>query len=670
LAVLFVLFFHGGFSWFGGGFFGVDIFFVLSGFLITGLLLSEFQQTDAIRLGRFWAHRARRLMPALLLVLVVIAGYCALFASPSELHQLRVDSLCSLFYVNNWNLAHESQGYFAALQAAAPRPLIHTWSLSIEEQFYLVWPLIVLAVLRWTRSLKLLLGIAIAGVLSSAAAMAVLFNTGGGQARVYYGTDTRAQAVLTGAVLAILLGHRLDRKPRMDTERVVILSMSRQIEPGPWAARLASATGAISLLTLVLIGWAVDDATPWLYRGGFLLVSVSSAILIASVVLQPDSHWGGFLELRPVRYVGAISYGLYLWHWPLFILLDHSRTGLSGIPLFALRMTATFAVAALSFKLLEMPIRRGLLRGLWALGALLSSIALVTGLLVLTTSGAGPSAPASDRASKIIDAVDNTAVSSDPGTSPNVPAVPAGTLGPARVLVLGDSEAAFLSMGMGPLSSSQGVSFAQDSTFGCGFVNGPSKLDGKVYLGRVGIRSKDLLVPCATQLTRWSADVNRFNPDVVVIVNGAFDVHDHLYDGRWTSLDDPKFRAAERAAMLAAVRAVKRPANAVVLTTAPYYHQPERLDGSAWPEDAHRRVDTYDQLLRSVAASLRPGVRVVDVHSYLDPKGGTLSAVGGAPTYLADGIHLSLPGATYLSKWLLPRLAAISDQVRAAAAAR
>ena len=669
LAVLLVLFFHGGFSWAGGGFFGVDVFFVLSGFLITGLLLSEFAQTATLCLGRFWVHRIRRLMPALLALLVVV-GLWAEFCAPSNsLHQTRVDALSSLFYANNWNLAHGTQGYFAALSSAIPRPLLHTWSLSIEEQFYLIWPVVVLIVLKLTRSLRLLFAIALTGAVASAVEMALLIHGGVNQARVYYGTDTRSQAVLIGAALAVLLSHPL--RNVTDRPQRVTLSLVRPIALSPIAKRLLSLAGALSFLGLLLLATQVNDQTVWFYHGGFFLFSVITAALIASVVLLPEARWASFLELRPVRYIGAISYGLYLWHWPLFLFLNHERTGLGGVDLFALRMGCTFLVAALSLKFLELPIRRGSLHGLRGAAVLVVSIALVAGLLLAGTSG-GTSAlqqqgPAGKLQRLLSETTNQTLKYTNDGTQPMVPVVSSSGSGPNRLLVLGDSEAVFLSVGLQGVATQAGMTFAQDGVLGCGYVNTPSLLDGVLQPGKVGMRGFPAqFVPCATQLTRWTADVTAFQPDLILLVNGAFDVHDQFFMGKWTNILNPDFARHERSAIQLAVDTLKPSGATIVLTTAPFYHQPEQLDGSPWPEDDPARVRTYNRIVEEIAAANAPQVKVLDINKILDPTGVFAPTFQGAPYFMDDGIHLNSTGATLLSKQIIPQLSEWAQQSRAA----
>ena len=357
IGIILVLFLHGGFGWAGGGFFGVDVFFVLSGFLITGLLISEFRQNLHIGLKRFWGHRVRRLVPALLAMLAGVAIYGVFFAPADTVGQLRSDAVATLLYGNNWHLISGGTGYFSDLNT--PRPLLHTWSLSIEEQFYLVWPLVVLAVLHWTRSLRVLLTMTVVGALASAIAMAYLFHAGSGESRAYYGTDTRAQALLIGAALAIVLAHPIARRGghAVQSERTTSLVRSFQL------TRLARGTlvalGGIGLAVVAWMSVTDNSATAWIYRGGFALIALATAAVVACVALVPSSPWARALSLRPVRYVGAISYGLYLYHLPIFVFLDNARTGLVGWPLFVLRGAVSFAVAAISFHFLEMPIRRG-----------------------------------------------------------------------------------------------------------------------------------------------------------------------------------------------------------------------------------------------------------------------------------------------------------------------
>src|SRR2546421_2754268 len=265
-AVVAVLLYHGDVAWARGGFLGVDAFFVRSCCRITILLFTEWQTAGGIDLPDFWRRRARRLLPALFLVLGAVAVFAAGWAPADMLQRLRGDAFAAIGYVENWRFIASGQSYFA--QFASPSPLQHVWSLAIEEQFYLVWPPVFLLLLRLTRGSRLvLLGITAAMASGSAVLMAALFTPGADPARVYYGTDTRAQSLLIGAALALLLDRR-----RVGTTRI--------------GRRFLHATAMVAALLLVW-AWArtPEDAT-WLYRGGLALSALLVAVVIASVTAE------------------------------------------------------------------------------------------------------------------------------------------------------------------------------------------------------------------------------------------------------------------------------------------------------------------------------------------------------------------------------------------------
>jgi len=335
LAVSAVLVFHAQFSWARGGFLGVDAFFVLSGYLITSLLFAEWRATGHINLSAFWARRARRLLPALFLMMIGVAGYAVVFAAPEELAKVRSESFTTLACVANWRFAFNQQ-YLT--------PLSHTWSLAIEQQWYAVWPLIAFAFLRLRRgSPRVLLGTVLVLIVVSAFRMAWLHKAGTEPSAAYYSTDARAQSLLIGSALAILLAQH-----------------------GP-------IRGALRGLALQLVAVACAGAVVWawsttslnddfLYRGGFLLLALAVAVVIAAVAQPKAQPLGLLLTLPPVRGLGLISYGVYLWHWPVYFVLTTGRTGLDMYPLFAARVCLTLALAIISYNLIETPFRHGALR--------------------------------------------------------------------------------------------------------------------------------------------------------------------------------------------------------------------------------------------------------------------------------------------------------------------
>jgi peptidoglycan/LPS O-acetylase OafA/YrhL len=370
-AVFAVLLYHAELRWFSGGFLGVEIFFVISGYLITTLLLEEWRQRGRIDLRAFWLRRARRLFPALYLLLAVTLALAVLFL-PDEVARLRGDALAAVGYVTNWYLVLGQESYFETV--GRPSLLQHLWSLAIEEQFYVLWPLLFavgmsVGIVRW-RERRLLL-VALVGAAASALLMASLYSPEVDPSRLYYGTDTRAAGLLIGVSLALLLAPW--RAAALDHHAVV----RRRSPHNRWLGRLQYRVGWTAPLLLDFTGLAalgglvwfcmwLDESRSFLYQGGFMVVALTTAVLIA-VVVNPRARLGvGLLGWQPLRWIGQRSYGIYLWHWPVFMVtrpeLDVSITGL---PLLALRLGATILLASLSYRYVETPIRTGALGRRW-----------------------------------------------------------------------------------------------------------------------------------------------------------------------------------------------------------------------------------------------------------------------------------------------------------------
>lgn len=345
LAVVAVLAYHGGVASFGGGFLGVEVFLVISGYLITSLLLAERETTGTVQLGAFWWRRARRLLPAVLVLLGVVSLVSVVFL-PGEVAGLRGDVVSSLFYVQNWHQIFAEQSYFEAV--GRPPLLRHLWSLAVEEQFYLFWPIVFALGIRYLGRRRLLVGV-LAGAVGSLLLMALLFDAGGDPTRVYYGTDTRASGLLVGVALAM-----------------VWPPWRMRAEVGARASVVLDGVGAAALVALLLAMLGFAERSPLLYRGGFGLVDVATAVVIV-VVAHPAARLGTVLGVAPLRWVGLRSYGIYLWHWPVFVL---TRPGVdvdwSGWVVTAVRLGLTLALAELSYRYVEMPVRTGALGRWWA----------------------------------------------------------------------------------------------------------------------------------------------------------------------------------------------------------------------------------------------------------------------------------------------------------------
>ncbi|HVB92077.1 MAG TPA: acyltransferase family protein [Acidimicrobiales bacterium] len=355
VAVLGVLAYHLHLGWATGGYLGVDLFFVLSGFLISTLLLEEWVGTAKLNLADFWVRRAKRLLPALFLVVAALALYLVVngsFGGPGangliDLPSLRGDAISTLFYVGNWHAIYAHQSYFA--QFSTPSPLQHTWSLAIEEQFYLIWPPLLLLLLRGARRSWRPVGVGVTVTLGlcSALLMALLFHPGSDPTRVYYGTDTRLFDLMAGATVAFLAASRP--------------------QPGIRSRRALHVAGPIAALGLAIF-WIIGG-TPaglpgnFMFEGGFALCAVLAAVVVADARLMEPGVLARMLATRPLHFLGTISYGIYLWHWPIFVYVTGERTGLSTLPLDLVQVGATLGFSTASYYLVERPIRRAHLRG-------------------------------------------------------------------------------------------------------------------------------------------------------------------------------------------------------------------------------------------------------------------------------------------------------------------
>ena len=349
IAVLAVIAYHLDFGWAPGGLLGVGVFFTLSGYLITDLLLGQRALSGSLKLKEFWIRRARRLLPALFLMIAVVVAWVTLL-KPAFLPGLRSDVIAATFYVSNWwNIVREAS-YFARF--GPPPPLEHLWSLAVEEQFYLIWPWILLLVLYFTRKRPTLAGVTLLSltlVLSAASAVAmwVLYQPGVDPTRVYEGTDTRAFGLLLGAALAMVWPSRLLSADLATRWRVLL-----------------DGAGVAGLVVIALLIWQTSEYSPFLYHGGIVLLTIGTVATVAALA-HPASLLGVALGWLPLRWIGVRSYGIYLWHWPIIVLTAPGLEEKPGLSLQVLQVAATIAVAALSWRFVEEPIRRGAIGRSW-----------------------------------------------------------------------------------------------------------------------------------------------------------------------------------------------------------------------------------------------------------------------------------------------------------------
>ena len=501
VAVYLVLLFHTGLAALGGGFVGVDLFFVLSGFLVTSVIVNEVDTTGRLALGGFYARRVRRLLPAAVVVVVATALVFLLVASVARRLPLVGDARSALLYYANWHFLGQSSDYFAA--DVDKSPFLHFWSLAIEEQFYLVFPLLLVAVVRLAgrhRHRVMLVLVAALMVLSVAAQ---LYWAGADANHAYYGTDARLYQLLAGALLALALRGR---EPRLTAR----------------GEGMVAGAGLLGLLVVAsgLVAWSPST------RG--LAATVASGLVIVGLMQAGErGPVGGVLSRRLPVWLGKISYGTYLWHWPVIAVLGEVLV-LDPVTLAALTVPVATALAALSYEVLEMPIRTSALlrRFRWRLlvvGVGASALVAVTLVPLVLHHDSRPRLVALDAAAGVEGSApvsvpadtDWAAVKADVGSvhSYTVDDVAACTVvrgGGPHVLVVGDSHAQMLAPMFTDLAERHDLTLSLNITAGCAWQENLTN----------GKQSPDTVRACEEHRVGWYDDVlPRLHPDVVVLVS-------------------------------------------------------------------------------------------------------------------------------------------------------
>jgi peptidoglycan/LPS O-acetylase OafA/YrhL len=670
LAVLAVVAFHAGHL--DGGYLGVDLFFTVSGFLITRLILDDLGR-GRFSLATFWGRRARRLLPALWLLLAVLILLSPWLVERSTGLSLRRSVVATAIYIANWWQLSGPASYWEAF--GTPSPLNHTWSLAIEEQFYVLWP--VVAVVVWKlarRPARALLAVAGVAVVASVAAQWLLFEPGTDGARSYLGTDTRAASILVGCGAAILLWTR-----------------SHRVAPAVWHWLHLVAPFA---LVAIVVAWFVGRPGPWLYRGGFPVLALAAALILASSVAPTPSRLNRALGWAPLVLIGQVSYGIYLWHWPVFTLLGPEQLHVEGWQLLVSRLAITAVLVAISYVLIERPyrFRRGPLQVRF-LGGAVCVVGVVAA--VLAWPSASPvSAARADRAlakltqdQSIVSATTTPVTSGPPVTTvpaPTTTAAPTSTAAPAtdatttaapttaaptttapaptttvaattttaapvpaprRLLVVGDSVAYALRRSL-PQQALSGMSVEVAGRVGC-TPGRPERPQIRFYNG---VEVQD---PCVNAITEWPARVQQAGNDGVLMIFGASGL-DRQFDGEWLRPCDARYNAWFQSSIEANLRALQAAGARVWIALAPY----NRHLSVASPElqsVADRQTDCLNRMYEGAARAVG-AVGVIDLQGLICPDGQSCVRVIDGIELRPDGLHFAGEGADIIARWLLLQL--------------
>jgi len=646
LAVIAIILYHAEISWAKGGFIGVDVFFVLSGFLITTLLIAETGRTSRIDLRAFYRRRVARLLPMMLVVVAAGAAWAALAAEDTVLSRVRRDGLGALLYVNNWVQIHDGVGYFDRF--SPPSPFTHLWSLSVEEQFYFVWPAVISAVIwcstrrratltdetsdessgatrhqqfrRHQDRFRRRIGVASAvGLAASATAAWWLEAHGSDPSVIYLRSDTRVQGIMAGCLVACLWWGRWRRRGDATADEGVLSTGRRTL--GSMAIDVAGLVGLVSLMVVAHIGFDLRFGA----RGGYLLLAVVTCIVLVAATQRPGGLTFALLSVGWLRWLGTISYSLYLWHWLVNAAVDPRRTGWDPTVVLWVQLTVPILLAAGSYSFIERPGLRMTRRGFLAAPVAVAAVAVA-----LVASTAGARASSAERFAE--DSQRNAEpppLAPPPPTSPPVPVAPPVT----TILMIGDSFGSAIAAGW-------------PGTDNVRVVDATTPVCGPFTFAGTRERRATPLSSCGDWATTLAQSLAANPTDVVVVGvrswlsmtnNERLRTQKFAYD-----ISTPQNLMTDELDALADV--VQGGGATLVLTTAP---------SGVFPATERLPIDLYNQVAARVAAGRPDLVGTVDIMSgcatpCADPASGFIrTSQGSIPTPLRlDDIRSTVSGVS------------------------
>jgi peptidoglycan/LPS O-acetylase OafA/YrhL/lysophospholipase L1-like esterase len=638
LGLLLMLGYHSGQSWAAGGIFTVSMFFTLSGYLIATLTLVEWSKHDRVSLARFWERRAKRLLPAALLTIAGVIALQYFFEVGSDQSRFRGDVLGALGYVANWRMAFSGGDYGRIFRIESP--VQHFWSLAVEEQFYVAFPLLFVGLMALTKGRWKIVGTVFG--LGAAASFAAAWLTAAAQNRnsglAYYATYTRASEILVGVALAFL----------------VLTVPVRKALASPLGKRAVGIGGILGLLGLAWLWTNIGLTSRFVFRGGTMFNATMTCLVILACISAAPGPVAKSLGIWPLRNLGRISYGVYLVHWPLFILLDDERTHLVGHPnrLFVIRLAASIGVAILMYHLLESPFRFKLKVSRRALAGVL---AVPTVLLVPLIQGVP--VHRGDSQNLGIELPD------DP-YAPNVTVPPPGVTPAARILLVGDSVTWSTWDGYVKWNEQhpdQPLQVDSIMALGCSLADVKETLQLGEWMKTT--------TPCGRLRKRTTDILAKQDYDAIVVTIGHKDLGQHKLEDKWRAVGDPvfdEFIAGEIAEWIDILAAEDGP----VLWSSLTHVRINRFEDptTTWANWADtdnnpNRVDKLNRIVAdTIAEAANPSFQILDTGTWLE------SIPGGEfnPDFRGDGVHYTFDGADKLAEWVLPQVFEAVDRNRLA----
>jgi len=656
VSVIVIMLYHGGFAWIHGGFFSVEVFFATSGFLITALLLEERTRTNRTSLRQFWIRRARRLLPALALLLATVAIVTLLAGTDEQLTTLRRDLPWAIFYAGNWGQITGGIPYWAS----DPPLLRHLWTLAIEEQFYVVWPLafLVLGRLRRRSAALVLVGVAVttwvAGFVIHAGGPGPMGGWFDGADRVnfaYLSTVTRAGALALGAGAAFVW------QPWRTAPRLRPAARGR-------LGRTLDRTGGALLGLFAAVAATAGITEGYVYQWLLAIMAVAATALVL-IVVHPAAvgmrRWFGW---RPLVEIGKRSYGLYLWHWPIFVFAG-AADGDTGR--FLLAVTIAVGCTEISYRFVETPFRSGAFSAWWRASTERSrgwflgvGAALLVGLIVAyvrveptdravggdQSTFAGPSSTATE--SVVVPAPPSSTTASTAVPTTTTPPPP---VGPLRATIVGDSQGHSLAVNQ-PRGLGETIDIDNGSLPGCSIYDA-----GSIRTARPGVRNNFGM--CEGWADDWADAAREHGAEVTLVVLGAWDVFDlETPSGEVLTFATPPWDAYVGEQLQAGIDALAATGTKVALLEAPCM-RPQDVDGAAVPALPERaddaRVAHVNDLFRQVAAANPATTTFVPG----PPAWCQDEAVSSSLANRWDGVHVYGPGAGLIYDAVAPTLLAL-----------